>query len=410
MGIKDLLKSKLNTKKSSNKTTYVKEREITEEERKWLEDIKDLKEGHESPLGKIIYDHFKNSKSIYLDDKVTEYINWNFDNFVKGNYTDIGEYHVPIELRNFIEKVAVWYELRYPDYEINRLMPGSSQELLDVNNEMFNYNSYINDVLDKNSEVRLLEWDRFYNKETFINSLPWEERYRLERADYTNLVYLDPSLRFYNSLEANRVSPHLHLTSEGYIREAEGISFFTNDLIKDDELKGKHVKELLKLLKDNNITLPEDNELERAINFADRFQEDRDRFLDAVMYRIIERGGNRIGPRRAFLFAKEFDRNIDIPMAYGVDRTDPGLRDFINTYLKAGGSLYLNCYVNYFFGNDKKTIINTETIEDLLKIKDKYTEEEKQLQQRLADTLSEYVTYKDSENSKELGNKKNLNK
>lgn len=31
MGIKDLLKSKLNTKKSSNKTTYVKEREITEE-------------------------------------------------------------------------------------------------------------------------------------------------------------------------------------------------------------------------------------------------------------------------------------------------------------------------------------------------------------------------------------------
>ena len=38
--------------------------------------------------------------------------------------------------------------------------------------------------------------------------------------------------------------------------------------------------------------------------------------LNCVMYRIIERGGNRIGPRRGFLFAKEFGRNIDIPMIF----------------------------------------------------------------------------------------------
>ena len=47
---------------------------------------------------------------------------------IEGQYTDIDEYRVPIELRDFIEKMAVWYELRYPDYEINRLMPGSGQE------------------------------------------------------------------------------------------------------------------------------------------------------------------------------------------------------------------------------------------------------------------------------------------
>ena len=56
------------------------------------------------------------------------------------------------------------------------------------------------------------------------------------------------------------------------------------------------------------------------------------------MYRIIERGGNRFGPRRAFLFAKEFGRNIDVPMMYGVDTSDPGLRYFMNEYLKAGGN------------------------------------------------------------------------
>ena len=32
---------------------------------------------------------------ISLDDKVDEFIDWYFKNMVKGNYTDIGEYHFP---------------------------------------------------------------------------------------------------------------------------------------------------------------------------------------------------------------------------------------------------------------------------------------------------------------------------
>ena len=51
----------------------------------------------------------------------------------KGHYTDIGEYQYPRAMRNLIEKIAVWYELRYPSYEVNKLMPGSSLEDLDIN-------------------------------------------------------------------------------------------------------------------------------------------------------------------------------------------------------------------------------------------------------------------------------------
>ena len=32
----------------------------------------------------------------------------------------------------------------------------------------------------------------------------------------------------------------------------------------------------------------------------------RKKVFDAIMYRIIERGGERVGPKRGFLFAKEF--------------------------------------------------------------------------------------------------------
>ena len=65
--------------------------------------------------------------TVILDDKVDMFIKWYTDNIIKGNYTDIGEYYLPIDMRNFIEKVAVWYELRYPEYEINRIMPGWGQ-------------------------------------------------------------------------------------------------------------------------------------------------------------------------------------------------------------------------------------------------------------------------------------------
>ena len=60
--------------------------------------------------------------TVILDDKVDMFIKWYTDNIIKGNYTDIGEYYLPIDMRNFIEKVAVWYELRYPEYEINRII------------------------------------------------------------------------------------------------------------------------------------------------------------------------------------------------------------------------------------------------------------------------------------------------
>ena len=84
------------------------------------------------------------------------------------------------------------------------------------------------------------------------------------------------------------------------------------------------------------------------------------------MYRIIERGGNRIGPRRAFLFAKEFNRNIDIPMMYGVDTSDPGLKQFVDEYIKAGGSKDLVCYGNYFSRSSKNEKLETIKVREII--------------------------------------------
>ena len=134
------------------------------------------------------------STLIDLDAKVDEFIDWYFENMVKGNYTDIVEYHAPRKMRDLIEKIAVWYELRYPSYEINRLMPGSGQEQINANDVMFRNNPYVNE----------LDWNDFYNTNIFMKSLPWEERCYFIKPRYRTIVYLNPNSRV----------AHLHLTKK----------------------------------------------------------------------------------------------------------------------------------------------------------------------------------------------------
>ncbi|MBR1416743.1 MAG: hypothetical protein IJ572_02875 [Bacilli bacterium] len=325
---------------------------------------------------------------ISLDDKVDEFIDWYFKNMVKGNYTDIGEYHFPREMRDLIEKIAVWYELRYPSYEINRLMPGSGQEQINVNDVMFRNNPYVNELLDENSDAKELDWDEFYNTNVFIKSLPWEERCYFSNPIYNDVVYLNPNSR----------TAHLHLTKNGFVEMAEDVTSYTYYEIKDEELTGLNVRDVVKLFKDKGIELPENNELEKAIKEADKWIQQKEGILDCAMYRIIERGGNRIGPRRAFVFAKEFGRSIDIPMMYAVDFSDPGLRLFMNEYIKAGGSKDLKCYVGYFSRASKNEKVYTTTIQDLILTQNNnaatfYTPEEHELHQRIVNAIASQVDH-----------------
>ena len=130
-----------------------------------------------------------------------------------------------------------------------------------------------------------------------------------------------------------------------------------------------------------------------AIKKYENWKYQKDEMLNCVMYRIIERGGNRVGPRRAFLFAKEFNRNIDIPMMYAVDMSDPGLREFIVEYIKAGGHTDLECYIDYFSKVYENEEIDTITIRELLlqHKNNEYTQEENELHSRLVSILASQV-------------------
>ncbi len=317
-----------------------------------------------------------------LNNKVDEFIDWYANNIIGGEYTDIRE-HFSIKMRNFIEKIAVWYELRYPDYEVNRIMHCTDQESKKVSDEMFNKNNYINQLFDLDSEVRIPDWDEFYNAKAFINSLPIDEQWYFKIPEYRDIVYWN----------RNKNISHLHLSKNGTVVKSEMYSVIPG--LSNNDFEGKNIKDVVKMINDKGIKFPENSEFIKAINDYDNMSYQKEEMLNCVMYRIIERGGNRIGPRRAFLFAKEFGRNIDIPMMYGVDFSDPGLMLFIDEYIKAGGSKNLKCYEEYFSKNKKNQKLDTISIEKLILIENKntsiYTPGEKEQYQKLINVLSSRI-------------------
>ncbi len=53
-------------------------------------------------------------------------------------------------------------------------------------------------------------------------------------------------------------------------------------------------------------------------------------------------------------------------MRYAIDYSDPGLRLFINEYIKAGGSKDLECLVGYFSRTSKDEPLKKVSIQELM--------------------------------------------
>ena len=124
-----------------------------------------------------------------LDLKVDNFIEWYYINRVKGTCHDTNdEKNQVLLMKNFIEKMAVWYELRYPDYEIKYSVPGSGKKPNSVNTAMFNDNDYISNHIE---ECNDLVWAEFYNTSAFISSLSSSEKRLMMRPRYIDKVYIN---------------------------------------------------------------------------------------------------------------------------------------------------------------------------------------------------------------------------
>ena len=130
--------------------------------------------------------------------------------------------------------------------------------------------------------------------------------------------------------------------------------------------------------------------------------------LDAIMYRIIERGDTySIGARRGLLFAKEFKLDLLIPITYEIAL---GNDRYIDVFLRAANrnselEESIRCLLALF-----KPEYNEKDVDEMLKTKEE-KRQEKQLQQRLVNILATKADNdKDKEDIKVLRIQRKLNK
>ncbi len=292
-------------------------------------------------------------------------------------------------MMNFIEKVAVWYELRYPNFTIF----GNTEGLINdwANLAMFEENPYINDLLGEDSVVNDLDWSEFYNTKSFINNLCFKGREYFARPNYGKYILIN--------------GYHLELSKTGRVLSFDGLDHYK---LKKNEVNGKDVKEVVSMLKEKEIISPTGNEIDKEIQIYEGKKERKSKMLDAIMYRIIERGDTySIGARRGLLFAKEFKLDLLIPITYeivlGNDR-------YIDVFLRAANrnselEESIRCLLALF-----KPEYNEKDVDEMLKTKEE-KRQEKQLQQRLVNILATKADNdKDKEDIKVLRIQRKLNK
>lgn len=240
-------------------------------------------------------------------------------------------------INNLVEKVAVWYELRYTDDKINEIIP---------------YSSFSSDYKFDNNQDE--DWSEFFSFNKFLSLLSDRERSLIKNPVYRRTV---PFHAGYLYLEPNGIISSVFFNSSGTR---------TNCC----EMVGKHITKVACDIKKYIEFDNENKELFDSIENFELWTKMRNKVLDLVMLRIIERGGNRIGARRGLLFAKEFNRNIDIPMIYGFDSDDPKSIELVNKYLEFGGKNDIKCYVSYFKENYELVSIE-DIVRDSSSIKNK---------------------------------------
>lgn len=349
-----------------------------------------------SELKKIIDEIKKNNDSLKsneiktIDQKIEEYFDWYEENILLYKCRANEREEELENLKKLINKFVVWYEIRYPDYELSRKIPFYYD---DNSREM-------NEILKEQKQVpNDFDWSTFYDKKVFLKSLSQEEKELISGDRYnrrmTDLWFENQDDRFY------RVQ--LTISNKFNVTKAFMPYFSSGDSLSKEELQGKSIDEAIQILKSYRYILNDrDNDF---FQYQKNLRENPHKIFDVIMYSMIKSGGRYTGPRRALLFAQEFHLNMDIPMSYGVISEDDNTLYLIDEYLKNGGHEDLICCVDYF-RKDKKVMPLNDIIEKFLNDEPSY-EVQREISSRKYDLEEQLVTILNSQiDPKELENEK----
>ena len=318
-----------------------------------------------------------------LNLKIADFIKWSGETLVKDE----------TKLRHFIEKAAIWYELRYPDvfvydYFYGKVDPKGLNHLKESRGfqKLKNVlNSWEQENLE--SGLDLINWDDYFDLNTFFNLTPDASMY-FQRPKF---IFSYNVYKTKNSKDNLRI----YFTRNGKIKSVENYGSKSSDFYKLKSLVGEYIFDVLKVL-ERDILLERDiTNLKKCIETYYDEIAFKEGLLDCILYKIIMESDPSIKIERAYLFAKEFKRDLSIPLTY-ISWYSQRNKELINQYLKDGGSLDIPC-CDYYYALP----IAESTLKDVYNGFTNFTEEEKDLHKKIVNILNQKISNNQEELLKE---------
>ena len=207
---------------------------------------------------------------------------------------------------NLIDKMVYWYEFRYPDRNITKIFGGEDPYYGDLDDIIFYNNLYFKETLNNNSKPEI-KWEDFYNFDIFYNLLSEEDQMLISKPRYNYTMF--------------GIGTYIHLTPDGVInsKDIKRLQSYHKE-IKDEDIKDYHISELVLLYKKRGIKFS--GSVYTTINEYNRRKNMLEQLFNFVAFKIIDQGNKNKGYRRAFLFCKEFNLNMQLLIDKGVIDTD----------------------------------------------------------------------------------------
>lgn len=317
--------------------------------------------------------HTRKKESDKINSQIEDFFQWYYQDFLGNVYTKKNQIHYEksiSDIKKAINKFVAWYEIRYPNDMLNRYC------FLDTSN--------LSHEKTNSAKEDIPTLENILSAKTFIRSLSSKEK------ELLSVKY--PKFICFQNKEDILESSTFHLSRKGTV--LEGKLFVTQNCFLN--FTGKHITQVLQELKEDTrlkfLFSEEISYIEKIITSYQLKKQLKEKFLQTVMFQILNQDRlYNTSAKRAYLFAKEFHLNMDIPMSYGLDLCDNYLRYFINDYLKNGGNPYLafeNSGENSTI-KDALTYLPNEIYDNIV-----YTKEEQELQQRLINSLNFYIDSK----------------
>ena len=232
------------------------------------------------------------------------------------------------EILNSIQKMAIWFEFKYPNgvlYDMYHDLKLENYPYLELP-----INSQVLNILTK----ELLK--TIFSLNNYSDNFPF--------SNYIDLIH-DEIFDLLNR-------PKFENNNRTYLLGLKGLNFSTKGKILGDD-NFKRAKKYIKGLDDSYIgkdvssifpLISEDyaNELKKDLKYYHQKLQLKELLLNSVLYQIIKNGGGEYGAIRGYLFAKEFKLDINIPFKYITINTP---KKFINEYLENEESILKELYI-----------------------------------------------------------------